>query len=140
PYPLTGVATSIEEWDDSHETIEGVPLGPPANESNPELNAQLREYRAAEERVRLQVRKQYPEIGLGPFFESDQGEDSLGLGLSLSLPLFNRNVAGIDEAIAQRAAKREAYIAALKGLRWQAAEIQAEEARVNSALERLEQQ
>lgn len=69
-----------------------------------DLHAVLYEYAAQEQQLRLEVRKQYPTVQLGPGFGWDRGEHKLLLGVGLSLPLFDRNQAGIAQAEAQRAA------------------------------------
>lgn len=62
----------------------------------------LAEYAAAEDALRLEISRQYPSIHLGPGYKWDQGENKFSLGLSLTLPLFNRNRGPIAAAEAQR--------------------------------------
>jgi len=69
---------------------------------NPELVAAQSEYDAAEESLRLEIRKQYPDLTIGPGFGADQGDERLLLGLGLPIPLWNRNQQGIAEAQARR--------------------------------------
>ncbi|HKA15268.1 MAG TPA: TolC family protein [Myxococcota bacterium] len=64
--------------------------------------ALLAEYDAAEQDLRLELAKQYPDLHLGPGYEYDQGEDKWGLGVTLDLPLLSQNGGGIDEALARR--------------------------------------
>jgi outer membrane protein, heavy metal efflux system len=66
--------------------------------------ARLADYAAAEEDLRLELSKQVPDLHLGPGYEYDQGVDKWGLGVSLELPLVNRNEGAIDEAVARRSA------------------------------------
>jgi len=56
----------------------------------------------AERKLQLAVRKQWPELTLFPKFESEDGQDRPGLGLSLPLPLWNGNAREIAEARAAR--------------------------------------
>ena len=62
----------------------------------------LAEYEAAEQDLRLELAKQYPDLHIGPAYEYDQGADKWGLALSLDLPLMNQNGGAIDEALARR--------------------------------------
>lgn len=63
-------------------------------------------YEVAEERLRLEVRKQYPDIAIGPLYENEEGTSRLGVGLSLPIPILNGNRPGIAEAEAARQAAR----------------------------------
>lgn len=83
-----------------------------------DLLALLANYRAAEEAVRVEIAKQYPDVHLGPGYDFDQGENKWTLGFSVELPAFNRNRGGITQAEAKRAteaAKFEAKQAAVFG-------------------------
>ncbi|MBX9735360.1 MAG: TolC family protein [Phycisphaerales bacterium] len=74
--------------------------------SNPELAAVRAEYEVAEQSLRTEVRKQYPDLTIGPGYGSDQGDDRVLLGLSLPIPLWNRNQQGVAQATAQREVAR----------------------------------
>jgi outer membrane protein, heavy metal efflux system len=73
---------------------------------NPELAAVRGEYEVAEESLRLEVRKQYPDLTIGPGFGTDQGDERVLLGLQLPLPLWNRNRQGVAQAAANREVAR----------------------------------
>jgi cobalt-zinc-cadmium efflux system outer membrane protein len=62
----------------------------------------LAEYEATQAALQLEIRKQYPDISLGPGYQLDQTDSKWTLGLSLSLPIFNRNRGPIAEAEARR--------------------------------------
>ncbi len=84
----------------------------------PELRAKEAAFEKAEQELRLAVIGQYPRLGLGPAFERELGgEKSLGIGLSLELPLFNRNQGEIAEKQAARDRVRAEYVALLHRLR-----------------------
>lgn len=74
--------------------------------SNPELAAIRAEYEVAEQSLRTEVRKQYPDLTLGPGYSSDQGDNRVLLGLSLPIPLWNRNQQGVAQAAASREVAR----------------------------------
>ncbi len=74
--------------------------------SNPELAAVRTEYEVSEQSLRSEVRKQYPDLTIGPGYGSDQGDDRVVVGLSLPIPLWNRNQQGVAQASAQREVAR----------------------------------
>jgi outer membrane protein, heavy metal efflux system len=67
------------------------------------------EYRVAEESLRREVARQYPDLSIGPAYESDQGQSRVGLLGALPLPLLNRNRQGIAEAEAERELARGGF-------------------------------
>jgi len=77
--------------------------------ANPELLAVQSEYDVAEESLRLEVRKQYPDLTIGPGYGTDQGDDRVLLGLRLPMPLWNRNQQGMAQATAHREVARGRY-------------------------------
>lgn len=62
----------------------------------------LSEYAAAQTGLQLEIAKQYPDFHLSPGYEFDQGDHKWSLGISVTLPVFNRNQGAIREAIAHR--------------------------------------
>lgn len=112
-----------------------------------DLMALLAEYAATQSALQLEIAKQYPNVNLSPGYEWDQGEHKWRLGLSVELPLFNRNQGPIAEATAKRdliaarfnelqsriLAELDQAEAALQAARQQAADLaairQAQEAR-----------
>lgn len=77
-------------------------------EANTLLAVRRAEYQVAEETLRLEVRKQYPDITIGTGFGSEDNDDRLLLGVSLPIPVLNANRAGIAEARARRQVARVA--------------------------------
>lgn len=72
--------------------------------------ARLRdEYEVAEQTLRREVRKQYPDLTIGPLAEFDRGDTLLGFSLSLPIPLLNANKQGISQAHAERELARVAF-------------------------------
>jgi outer membrane protein TolC len=67
-----------------------------------DLMALLAEYAASQSALQLEIAKQYPNVNLSPGYEWDQGDHKWRLGLSVELPLFNRNQGPIGEARARR--------------------------------------
>ena len=67
-----------------------------------DLLAALAEYAASQSALQLEIARQYPDLHLGPGYTFDQGQDKWALGLSLELPIVNRNRGPIAEAEARR--------------------------------------
>jgi cobalt-zinc-cadmium efflux system outer membrane protein len=67
-----------------------------------DILAALAEYEASQKALQLEVRRQYPDISLGPGYQLDQTDSKWTLLLSLDLPLLNRNQGPIAEAKALR--------------------------------------
>lgn len=85
----------------------GVPtLLPPPTEAallaHPRMQAAMSAYRTTEAELRLEIRKQYPDLTLTPGYSYEEEDDRIGLELGLSLPLWNRN----REAIARSSGAR----------------------------------
>jgi outer membrane protein, heavy metal efflux system len=74
-----------------------------ALQARSDVLAALARYEASQDDLRLAVAEQYPDLHLGPGFLWDQGASRWQLGLSLVLPLLNRNRGPIGEAEARRA-------------------------------------
>lgn len=61
------------------------------------------DYEAAEARLRLELRKQYPDLTISPGINEEEGESTISLGFGfVPVPVWNANRAGIAEAVAQR--------------------------------------
>lgn len=74
--------------------------------TSPELAALRSQYEVAEQSLRTEVRKQYPDLVIGPGYGRDRGDDRVLLGMQLALPLWNRNQQGVAGASAEREAAR----------------------------------
>lgn len=85
-------------------------------ERNLDLASSRAMYEVAEHTLREETRKQYPDITLSPGIGSDQGDDRVSLGISLALPIWNRNQRGVAEAIAARDAAQARFDATYEGL------------------------
>ncbi len=103
--------------------------------TSPAMLVASAEYEAAERTLELEVRKQYPDLHIGPGYGREDGQDQVLLGLSVPIPLLNGNRQGIAEARARREAARadaettlEQLIASLRAaeVRQQAARRQRE--------------
>ncbi len=73
---------------------------------DPRVLAVRAAYEAAEQRLRLEVRKQYPDLTVGPSYSFEEGFSRLGFGFGLPIPLWNHNRQAVAEASAERDAVR----------------------------------
>jgi cobalt-zinc-cadmium efflux system outer membrane protein len=68
-----------------------------------DILAALAEYAASQAALQLEIARQYPDVHLGPGYQWDQGEHKWSLGVTVELPILNRNQGPIAEATAKRA-------------------------------------
>ena len=87
-----------------------------ARRRSPSLAVALAEYEVAERRLALETRRQFPDVGLMPGAGSDMGMEQVTLGVSLPLPLWNRNRQGIGVAEMEREVAAGAFDAAVESL------------------------
>lgn len=67
-----------------------------------DIRRALSVYAAAEASLQLEIAKQYPDISLGPGYTYEERNSFFTVGLSMPVPLFNRNEGPIAEAEARR--------------------------------------
>ena len=67
-----------------------------------DIRRALAQYAAAEGDLQLEVAKQYPDIQIAPGYTFEERNNFFTLGLSITLPIFNRNQGPIAEAEAKR--------------------------------------
>lgn len=101
------------------------PTEVPDLENHPTIARLRAEYQAAENRLRLELRKQYPDLTLSPTYADEQDETSLRLGLGLPIPVWNANRAGIAGSLAARTVARAQAEAGLQRQSSELAQAQA---------------
>jgi outer membrane protein TolC len=94
--------------------------------ANPLLAVARAEYDVAEQALRREIRKQYPDLGLGPAYGNEDDQSRIGFSGSLPIPLLNRNKQGIAEAEAEREASRAMFEARYEQLIQQRAQAELE--------------
>lgn len=77
---------------------------------NPDLAVLAADYAAAEQDLRVEIARQWPDLGLVPGFGSDENTRRAYLGFTLPIPLWNAN----RESIAAAQARRELARAAVE--------------------------
>lgn len=83
-------------------------------EHHPKLIRLRDEYAVSEAKLLREIRAQYPDLTIGPAFESEQGESRIGLIAGIPLPILNNNKQGIARARAERELARGVYETALE--------------------------
>lgn len=76
---------------------------------HPSLRLAEENYNESEIRVEHEYMKQFPKIQIGPEYEKDNSSTSIGFGLGMTLPIFDRNQNGITAAKIRRDAARDHY-------------------------------
>ena len=71
----------------------------------------LAEYAASQSALQLEIAKQYPDVHLSPGYQFDQGEHKWSLGLSVELPVLNKNQGPLAEAKARREESAAQFVA-----------------------------
>ncbi|MDB6026234.1 MAG: Outer rane efflux protein [Verrucomicrobiales bacterium] len=71
----------------------------------------LADYAAMESTLQLEIAKQYPDVHISPNYQWDQGESKWALGVTVELPLLNRNQGPIAEAKARREEAAAKFVA-----------------------------
>src|SRR5260370_15850236 len=67
-----------------------------------DVRRSLAQYAAAEADLQLEISKQYPDLQIGPGYTYEERNSFFVIGLSTTLPLFNRNQQPIADAEARR--------------------------------------
>jgi outer membrane protein TolC len=81
-----------------------------------DLRRQLAQYAAADEALKLEIAKHYPDINLAGGYSWEGGENIFELGPSAVLPVFNRNQGPIAEAEARRREIAAQFLAMQAGI------------------------
>lgn len=91
------------------ELVPGAPAQPPLENAaedlarfSPAVAVAMAEYEAAERMLKLEVRKQYPDLMAGPGYGREEGMDEAVVMFQVPIPLWNRNQQGIARAEARR--------------------------------------
>lgn len=105
-----------------------------ARERHPAVHLALARHELAEQTVRREVAKQFPDLQLGPATELDAGQSTIGLAFGLPIPMLNLNREGIAQARGDREVARAQAEAVLQSL---AAELALAQTTLDAATARL---
>ena len=97
---------------------------------HPKVQAALVRLGGAEHALHAEIRRQYPDLKLGPAYSNEEGLDRFGIVAGVTLPLWNRNRKGIAEAEGSRDEARLSAIDVWRSLVCDAAETRANLARL----------
>jgi len=75
-----------------------------------DIRRALAQYAAAESDLQLEIAKQYPDVQIAPGYTFEERDNFFTLGLSITLPIFNRNRGPIAEAEAKRKEAAAAFL------------------------------
>ena len=103
--PETELRVPSLELHHDHAAPEG-PFDPLALVRHPRVQAVMGRLEGDEAALKAEIRKQYPELKLGPSYSREDGMDRFGFVAGLTLPLWNRNRKGIAEAAGTRETTR----------------------------------
>jgi outer membrane protein, heavy metal efflux system len=81
-----------------------------------DLRRQLAQYAAADEALKLEIARQYPDINITGGYSWEGGENIFELGPSAALPVFNQNQGPIAEAEARRREVAAQFLAMQAGI------------------------
>src|SRR5207245_732636 len=105
--PVAGLQGFDFSWPDLDSPPSADSLSPQEIQRDAVLNRldvrrALAQYAAAEADLQLEISKQYPDVQIGPGYTYEEKNSFFTLGLSTTLPIFNRNQGPIAEGEARR--------------------------------------
>ena len=105
--PSTGLLDAEFSWPDldtppTPETLSATDIQRDAVLNRLDVRRSLAQYAAAEADLQLEIAKQYPDVNIGPGYTYEERNSFFTVGVSTSIPLFNRNQGPIAEAEARR--------------------------------------
>jgi cobalt-zinc-cadmium efflux system outer membrane protein len=115
PEALEGISLSFDVFEELPPEIPAEEIRRWALLGRADILAALARYQASQSALQLEIARQYPDFRLGPGYAWDQGENRWTLGLSVSLPVFNRNQGPIAEAEARRKRSEAEFISLQAG-------------------------
>jgi outer membrane protein TolC len=77
---------------------------------HPKVEAALVRLGGTEKSLEAEIRRQYPDLKLGPAYANEEGLDRFGIVAGVTVPLWNRNRKGIAVAEGERDERRLAAI------------------------------
>lgn len=98
----------------------------------PSVRAAVARLSGGEAELDREIRRQYPELSVGPAYSREEGFDRVGFTAGLTLPLWNRNRVGIATARGARDEARQAAIEAWRTAVQKWHELASEAARLHA--------
>ena len=118
PQAIDGVAFSWPGFDSppSQHSLSSAEIRQLALLNRIDLRRQLAQYAAADEALKLEIAKQYPDIDIAGGYSWEGGENIFELGPTAVLPVFNQNQGPIAEAEARRSEVAAEFLATQAGI------------------------
>lgn len=115
--PTADVAPPPDVWQTNGLDFVRAPVpSPDALVGHVKVRAALARLGGTEKALHAEIRRQYPDLTLGPGYSREEGQDRAGLVAGISLPLWNRNRAGIAAAESERDIARQTALDVWRGL------------------------
>lgn len=113
--PVTGLKGFEFSWPDldsppSAESLSRELIRRDAVLNRLDVRRALAQYAASEANLQLEIAKQYPDVQVGPGYTYEEKHNFFTVGLSITLPLLNRNQGPIAEAEARRKESAAAFL------------------------------
>lgn len=113
--PVAGLQGLYFSWSELDSPPSAESLSPRQIQQDAVLNRldvrrSFAQYAASEADLQLEISKQYPDVQIGPGYTYEEKNNFFTLGLSTTLPLFNRNQGPIAEADARRREAAAAFL------------------------------
>ncbi len=115
--PSAEIALPADAWPTNDLDIAVAEVPPPgALAGHLKVRAALARLGGTEKSLHAEIRKQYPDLTLGPGYSHEEGQGRVGLVAGISLPLWNRNRAGVAAAETERDVARLTAMDVWRGL------------------------
>lgn len=114
--PVSGVIGAEFFWPQFEHPPAAESLSPQQIQNEAVLNrldvrSGLAEYAATQSALQLEIARQYPDVEIGPGYHYEEKNSFFTVGLSTTLPIFNRNQGPIAEAEARRKEAEAGFLA-----------------------------
>ena len=107
----TNLNLSFSDFDQLPDVANAIKLRGEGLTNRADILGGLADYSASQAALQLEIAKQYPDVHFSPGYTWNEGVNNYSLGVSLTLPLLDRNQGPIAEANAHRREAAAAFMA-----------------------------
>jgi outer membrane protein TolC len=107
----TNLTLSFSDFDQLPDVDSAMKLRGEGLTNRADILGGLADYNASQAALQLEIAKQYPDVHFSPGYTWNEGVNNYSLGVSLTLPLLDRNQGPIAEANAHRREAAAAFMA-----------------------------
>ncbi len=116
-WPTADVALPADAWPTNGDVVAFAEVPTPdALVGHVKVRAAQARLGGTEKSLHAEIRRQYPDLSIGPGYSREEGQDRVGFVAGLTLPLWNRNRAGIAAAETERDLARRTALDVWRGL------------------------